>query len=62
MATPELVIRLGNLEVTSHDPLAIRTAWGLIGTSISEEEGAFLNGDKWPERDTRPEREEASIA
>ena len=53
MAIAELVIRLGNVEVKSHDPLAIRTAWALVGTSITDEESAFLTGDAWPERDER---------
>jgi|GEM_PF-2738914 len=51
--TPEVVLRLNGLEITSRDPLCIRALWDLIGTSVVESDRRFLAG---PELDrTLPE-------
>lgn len=36
--SPELILRLGSIEVRTHDPLAISTCWRLLGSAISPEE------------------------
>lgn len=39
---PELIVRLGAVEVRTRDPLAVSTAWRLIATAVRPDEYAAL--------------------